>query len=114
MTTVLIASANRIVNLDHVTDAKFSPARDYTYEDDECQDEHGNAITVPAHDDAWLNLTMTSVEEKIISGYDGEFHGVVSVSREIRVYGAEAEALWDFMRNTSKWYMMGVKHELAD
>ena len=94
MDAIYIPSVKRIINLDHVTDVKYSPARDYTYED-----EDDDMRVKPAHDDAWMDLVMTSVEDKIISGYDGEFQGVASVSREIRIYGKDAELLWDHLKN---------------
>jgi hypothetical protein len=95
MKSILIASLNRVINLDQVTDAIFTPAHDIDF-----SEEPG--VKQIVHADAVLDLTMTSVEDKIISGNDGDFQGVVAVSRVISVEGSEAERLWSFL--------IGIRH----
>lgn len=88
MTTFLLLDNQRVVNLDQVVSAKFSPAQNGV------DDESGKPYSSPCQ----LLLTMSSVSRETIYGFDGGFLGAVATSDYEVVKGENAYRLWDLLQ----------------
>lgn len=99
----MLLLGDRIVNLEHLTQAQFTPG----YAGGEPMEDDPDTLSSPRP--AELTLTLTSVRPHRDFDYYGNFVGMAATADDVEVSGALAEQAWAWLKGKA----LGGNGEMA-